>query len=299
MVTLYKSDETDSQSPKPYTRKQEVDTRIPPKAKPIFSEVMVNGVAIPEADILAEAQNHPADNPGEALLQAARALVVRELLWQEAERLGLAASDDDTSSAISELPVDIAIRRLMEQEMNVPQATAEDCQRYYDQNTSRFTSEMIAEARHILVAANPKDRSAREAAESFAKEIIADLKENPSRFADAAREYSACPSAAQGGNLGQLTHGSTVAEFENALKAAEMTGLIPTPVETRYGYHIIDIVRKIPGEILPFSAVQGKIAAWLEAQSWSRAVSQYITLLAGKAKIEGIEVLPSDGPLVQ
>lgn len=65
-----------------YTTYQEPDTRVPPKPRPVFDAVSVNGVTIDEADILTEAQNHPAENPGAALLSAARALAVRELLLQ-------------------------------------------------------------------------------------------------------------------------------------------------------------------------------------------------------------------------
>ena len=49
-----------------------------------LSAVSVNGIAITEAQIMAEAQQHPADTPGQALMAAARALVVRELLLQHA-----------------------------------------------------------------------------------------------------------------------------------------------------------------------------------------------------------------------
>ena len=47
-----------------YTTYQEPDTRVPPKARPVLKEISVNGVAVPEQDILAEAQHHPAENPG-------------------------------------------------------------------------------------------------------------------------------------------------------------------------------------------------------------------------------------------
>lgn len=67
-----------------YSGYQEPDTSVPPKAKPLFHKVSVNGVEIPEHVILSEAQNHPAENPGAALLAAARALAVRQLLLSRA-----------------------------------------------------------------------------------------------------------------------------------------------------------------------------------------------------------------------
>ena len=51
--------------------------------------VSVNGVVISRAAISRETQNHPASKPIEAWLAAARALVVRELLLQEARRVGI------------------------------------------------------------------------------------------------------------------------------------------------------------------------------------------------------------------
>ena len=45
--------------------------------------------------------------------------------------------------------------------------------------------------------------------------------------------------------------------------------------------------------------VSDRIAAWLEASTWSKAVSQYISILAGKADIRGISLGVAEGPLVQ
>jgi len=297
VVTLYKADALPEAGSGPYSKKQEIDTRIPPRAKPVFNQVRVNDVAIAESEILAEAQNHPAATPGEALALAARALVIRELLWQEAQRLHLSPEPDENhDQQTSETPVDSAIRRLIEQEINVPSATPEDCRRIYERSPQRFVADMIVEARHILLAAAPQDSKARQAAKHKACTLLEELKADKSRFGALAREYSACPSAAQDGNLGQLSRGSTVPEFEEALKNGPAQGLLPMPVESRYGFHIIDIARKITGSPLPFASVENHIAAWLEASSWSKAVSQYITLLADKADIQGIQVLPAEDP---
>ncbi|MFY8113488.1 MAG: peptidylprolyl isomerase, partial [Rhabdaerophilum sp.] len=53
--------------------------------------VTVNGVTIPREAIARETQNHPASKPIEAWQAAARALVIRELLLQEATRLEIVA----------------------------------------------------------------------------------------------------------------------------------------------------------------------------------------------------------------
>ena len=71
--------------------------------------VAVNGVEIPEPAILAEMQNHPAGNAEAAMTAAARALVVRELLLQEAQSRGL-----EPEGGSDELPEEGVIRRLIE-----------------------------------------------------------------------------------------------------------------------------------------------------------------------------------------
>ncbi|WP_109316243.1 peptidylprolyl isomerase [Pseudovibrio ascidiaceicola] len=273
-------------------------TKVPPKSKPIITDVSVNGVQISEQNILAEAQNHPAENPGQAVQAAARALVVRELLLQQAKSLNIQAAPEQMNDG-SETPEDAAIRELIEQEVDIPSASTDECQRYYENNKARFSSEPIYEASHILFAAGSDQHTARSIAKARAHDVIKLLQDKPEAFADLALEYSACPSKETGGNLGQLTKGSTVTEFEKALQSMQAGQMTGEPVETKFGYHIIFLNRKIEGNTLPFEHVEETIRAWLEAASWSKAVSQYISILAGSAEIKGIDLLGSDSPLVQ
>ncbi|MGG9998899.1 peptidylprolyl isomerase [Pseudovibrio ascidiaceicola] len=273
-------------------------TKVPPKSKPIITDVSVNGVQISEQNILAEAQNHPAENPGQAVQAAARALVVRELLLQQAKSLNIQAAPEQMDDG-SETPEDAAIRELIEQEVDIPSASTDECQRYYENNKARFSSEPIYEASHILFAAGSDQHTARSIAKARAHDVIKLLQDKPEAFADLAQEYSACPSKETGGNLGQLTKGSTVTEFEKALQSMQAGQMTGEPVETKFGYHIIFLNRKIEGNTLPFEHVEETIRAWLEAASWSKAVSQYISILAGSAEIKGIDLLGSHSPLVQ
>jgi len=51
--------------------------------------------------------------------------------------------------------------------------------------------------------------------------------------------------------------------------------------------------------VLPFERVRERITAWLEEGVWRRAVTQYIGLLAGQARIEGFDMPGASSPLVQ
>jgi peptidyl-prolyl cis-trans isomerase C len=261
-----------------------------PSGLPKPSVVSVNGVVVARAAIAREAQNHPAAKPILAWQAAARALVLRELLLQEARRVAIAAEPAVDAQGRCETDEEALIRTLAEREIAIPEADDAACRRYYEQNPRRFRSADIYEASHILFAARADDRTAFAHARTEAAAALAELAEHPERFADLARAHSACPSGAQGGNLGQITAGQTTPEFEQALRALAPGALCETPVATRYGCHVIRLDRKIDGCPLPFEWVRERIAAYLSERTQRTATAQYIARLVSRAQITGIEL---------
>lgn len=261
--------------------------------------VSVNGVAIPSADIARETQHHRSSDPDDAWAMAARALAIRELLAQEADRLRIAADPVEEEDGRRETPQEARYRALLEREVVVPRADETACRRYYDQNRRRFRSPDLFEPAHILLPAAPGDVAARDAARRMAETLIELLRQRPGTFAAVAREHSACPSAGQGGNLGQIGPGQTVAEFEAALRTMATNAVHPQPVETRYGLHIVRLDRRIAGRELPFEAVRERIADYLDTAVHFRALQQYVSVLAGRAVVTGVDLAGAAGPLVQ
>jgi peptidyl-prolyl cis-trans isomerase C len=216
----------------------------------------------------------------------------RELLRQRAVGLGLiegTARDDDQIGA--------AIENLLAREVATPEPTEAECRRYYEQNLSAFASGDIVHARHILFQVTPRvnilDVRAR------AEKTLATLLHEPDRFAALATELSNCPSGQQGGNLGQISRGDTVPEFERALFRLGPSGILRELVKTRYGFHIVAVDQRIPGRTLPFEMVQEHVATHLRATVEERALRQYVSVLAGQADIEGVDLAASISPLVQ
>ncbi len=261
--------------------------------------VAVNGTGIPAAVIAAELQNHPADNPDEAWTEAARALAVKAMLLAEADRLSIEAPLIEDAKGRTLVPDDARIEALLDQEVSTPDADEATCQRYYEQHIDRFSSPALVEASHILFAAPRDDEKRYAKAIQNAADAIVELTEHPNRFAALAETLSACPSAKQGGNLGQIGPGQTVGEFESFLFSLDPNQLCPVPVKTRFGVHVVKAGRKISGQTIPFKAVRPKIVDYLEEASWRRAVAQYIAILASRTEIEGVDLTRSDGPLVQ
>ena len=90
--------------------------------------------------------------------------------------------------------------------------------------------------RHIMMAVAPSEEE-KQAAFEQAKEVLAKARAGES-FESLARNYSQCPSAESGGDLGYFARGEMVPEFERAVFALS-PGEISDVVETMYGYHII------------------------------------------------------------
>lgn len=262
-----------------------------PTGRPV--NVSVNGVSIARDAIIREMQHHPAGKPIAAWQQAARALVIRELLMQEARRLDI-APEPRTEDGRRETDEEAIMRGLIDREVTVPKADDETCRRYYERHRSQFRSPDIYEAAHILFAALPADKEAYAKARAEAEGALAALREQPECFAVLARTHSSCSSAAQGGNLGQITAGQTTPEFEQALVALSPGQVCAAPVATRYGFHIIRLDRKHDGKLLPFELVAGRIAGYLNESVRRRADAQYIARLVSKAQIEGVELAGAD-----
>jgi len=268
-----------------------VHAQIPP-GPPVA--VSVNGVSIGRDAIVREMQHHPAEIPIAAWQQAARALVIRELLLQRARQLGVTPEPISDHDGRRETDDEAVMRALIEREVTVPEPDDETCRCYYARNQGRFRSPDIFEASHILFAALPADREAYAQARADATAVLATLMDNPDSFATLARAYSRCPSAAQGGKLGQITAEQTTPEFEQALLALRPGELRAEPVVTRYGFHIIRLDRKHDGRPLPYEAVAGRIADYLRESVRRRADTQYIARLITAAQIEGIDLAGAD-----
>ncbi|MCF4978523.1 peptidylprolyl isomerase [Pseudomonas gessardii] len=255
--------------------------------------VSVNGVLISPETMAQELQYHPAQSREEAVFLAARALVIRELLQQRIRELGV-----QLEVGAGENEEEAATRLLLEREVKVPDCDEATCVRYFESNRGRFHSAPLLAVRHILLECAPDDAEARHVAHSQAEVLLLSLEETPDAFAELALKYSACPSKAQGGSLGQVSKGQTVPELERQLFTLA-PGLASKPLESRYGWHVISVDQRIEGQPLPYEAVATAIRTQLQQGVWQKALVQYLQTLIGAADVRGIALQGADSPLVQ
>ena len=136
-------------------------------------------------------------------------------------------------------------------------------------------------ARHILI------KTSEVVSENEARERQVKLKErldNKVDFAELARLQSEDGSASRGGDLGWLSPGDTVPEFEKAMDALK-PGEISAPVRSPFGWHIIQVIERRNEDM---SKQQQRLQARLSlrAQKADEAYQEWLRQLRDKAFVE-------------
>lgn len=265
-----------------------------PALPPAYVRVSVNGCVITPEAIAEEAQQHPAPDPASAWRAAARALAIRELLLQEARRLGLAAEPEPDEAGRREVEEEALIRAVLETRAAPAAPTRDECLRVYEQRRERFRTPPLLEASHILVEPGSDDEADWAEAHRQASLIAQEVGDDGAAFAEAAQAFSSCPSKMQGGSLGQLQPGELVPVVQSAIEALPEGTTGREPVRSRFGWHVLRLQRRIPGRELPFELVEARIADMLEARSWTLAAARYTASLAAAAEIEGVTLTPDE-----
>lgn len=232
----------------------------------------------------------PLHGPDETLDDTAlRQRACSELLRQAAEAAGIT-----TASAGD------AIEQLLERELNVPEPSEEACRRHFDAHRARYGGGERLQLRHILFAVTPGvDVAAlRRRAEAMLFELrCADP--DTDAFASAARQWSNCPTGADGGRLGMVGRDDCAEEFAREVFGQDTVGVLPRLVHSRFGLHVVEVLARDPGQAPAFEDVHAAVALTLRQQVWVNALRQYLQLLAGAAQLEGVTLDAADSPLVQ
>lgn len=182
---------------------------------------------------------------------------------------------------------DIVINSFIEAEF-APKVTVsdEEVSLFYEANRERyFKKGESVRASHILVGVDEKASfEVKEKAKEKAVELLKRVKAGEN-FEELAKSESSCPSSAKGGDLGSFVRGQMVPAFEQtafSMKPGETSEL----VATQYGYHIIKLVDKQAARLETLAEVKEKVRDHLKRERVQKLVTEFVTELRGKAKIE-------------
>ena len=187
-------------------------------------------------------------------------------------REGLDATDDDVAALFEQNANDYLVpekRRLRFVLIDVPALKAAftpsdaDVQAYYDNNLDRYTEEVDLRVSHILLRTQDAELAE---VQAQAESIVAEAR-NGADFAELARRYSEDEGTRDaGGDLGRITRGQMVPEFEGAAFALEQDE-VSDPVTSMFGVHVIKATEKTGGATQTLDDVRDAIVDILQQES--------------------------------
>ena len=153
-----------------------------------------------------------------------------------------------------------------------------------------------ARASHILIKWDNETDEAKKAAKEKARNILKEIK-NGASFAAMAREHGTDGTATKGGDLGWFSSGRMVKPFQDAVFAANKTGVLNDVVETEFGYHIISVTNTKDNTTYPVAVIERQITpsdattneAYRKAESFASDLSGEEDFIA-RAKEQGLNV---------
>jgi len=240
---------------------------------------IVDGREVKESDLQSLMQNL-GQNAAQFAGEEGKKHLINEIVAQELLYSDALANKKDTDEAFLSVLEQMKKSLLIQYAANnlMASVTADDAEvkAFFDNNPDAFKPQPTANAKHILV----EDK---ETAEKALEEIKGGLS-----FADAAKKYSSCPSKENGGELGEFARGQMVPEFEDVafnMKAGE----ISEPIQTQFGYHIIELISVSDSKDVDFEEVKDQVKAQCITAKQNLVYTQKQTELKEKYDVKIID----------
>jgi peptidyl-prolyl cis-trans isomerase C len=207
-------------------------------------------------------------------------LIKRELLSQEIAASG-AMKDPKFAAKIENAQRMMLSQAAAEQFIETVQVTDEDLKKEYDERVGPMKTAEY-KAKHILVET-----------EQAAKDVIAKLAKGE-KFDALAKKFSKDPgSKDKGGDLGWFSPQQMVAPFSEAVIAMKNGETTQTPVQSQFGWHVIQREESREQAPPPFDAVKDQLKNMVQ----TKKLQEHITALQTKAKVENkLPAKPADAP---
>jgi len=233
-----------------------------------------NGIVITEKEINDEYQNIVANYQSEADFKS-------DL---KAKKITQKFLEEQISSQLLQ-------EKIFNKETENANVSDEEIKKYYDDNNETlFKVPEQIKVSHILIKFNvPEGNELNDSIKNEARAKINDIEkqlEDGADFAELAEKYSEdVASASNGGDIGFINRGTTVAEFEEAAFALQVGEVSPV-VETFYGYHLIKVTEKKDPYVKSFDEVKDTIKSYLVNNKKMQLWQDFVYSLIGNAEIK-------------
>ena len=241
--------------------------------KLLFQEAKALGISITDADVDQMMQGFKSRFPSQEVFE--KQLADNKMTEADLRK----KMQDDADSRVNKL-----IQTRIAASVQVSEA---DARAFYDKNQQQIKTPPQAHLRHILIAVTPQMPAAdRQKARAKADGLLTQIK-NGGDFAQLAAQNSDDPgSKANGGDLSWVQPGQMVPAFDKAGFALKQPNELSPVVETRFGYHIIQLVERREAQAVPFDQAKGRIGQMLRDEKLKEALRAHVQELKSKAKVE-------------
>lgn len=162
----------------------------------------------------------------------------------------------------------------------VSTVSEEDIDAFIAEHREQLEMPATVHARHILFAVDADADEAKRSATIAEAESVREMLLEGADFAEIAQQHSSCPSKQRGGDLGVFRKGQMVKPFEEAAFTQELNEIGPL-VETRFGYHIIQVLERSEAGAVP----RDEVREMLKSRMIRDDVDTYIEELMQDAEI--------------
>jgi peptidyl-prolyl cis-trans isomerase C len=231
----------------------------------------VNGVPILKSrvDTIVRAQTAQGQQDTQELRAAIRdRLITSEILVQEANRKGL-AKQADTVNQIELMRMQILAQAFRADYVKNHPVSDDEVKAEFEKIKSQMGDKEY-KARHVLVEK-----------ETEAKEIVEKLKKGE-KFEELAKASKDPGSKDQGGNLDWNQPGGFVKPFSDAMVKLEKGKYTETPVQSQFGWHVIQLDDVRPAKFPEFNEIKAGLLQRMQEAMFEKAVAD----LRAKAKVE-------------
>ncbi len=191
----------------------------------------------------------------------------------KAKNMTLAEYLRDTKQTDAQLKLEI-IKKLQWERYTKQHVTDLVLRRHYDENRD-FYDRVTVQASHIVFRVSP---AAKDVERAPLKARLLELREKivsgKLDFAEAAKKYSQCQSAARGGDIGFFPRKWAVDERVAQTAFALPVGAVSDVVQTEYGVHLVKVTARKPGKSSTFEGVKDEVRKNYTMELWQELVSK-------------------------
>ena len=252
------------------TNPENIETNLPPET--ILASFGEDTITLGEFNQLWK------EVPEEYKLQLDKSMVLdqmisEKLLIQEAKEKKF-EEDEKIAEQIKKTTEQILVQALIQREiLDKIKVNDEEVLEYYEQNKDSFTEKEQVHLYNILLET-----------EEDAQNVLEQLKAGGD-FSEITKTKSTGPSAAQGGDMGFISKGSTIPEIDEAvfaLKVGELTDII----KSDYGFHILKVTEKKPESTKTLEEAKEDIMQTLLPEKQKEAFDNLLKELKSKVEVE-------------